>query len=130
MNEYTSIIIACYSCRKRLNFRKEAYEGLLNAGLSKREAMDEIGLKSICCRSFFISPPVMIEFKDDTEIIRDIAESSKVDRGEKKKEYLFLPTTISMPTYNYTESPQRGVEAGISLSSVTEIMKGQTYLAR
>lgn len=47
--------VRCFSCGKPIASAWEPYQKLLSEGKSKKDAMDELGLKRFCCRSVLMS---------------------------------------------------------------------------
>ena len=45
------IPIRCFSCGKPIAHLYEKYKELLAKGMSKKDALDELGVKKYCCRA-------------------------------------------------------------------------------
>lgn len=48
------IPIRCYSCGKPVAHLYEEYLEKVKQGKSKKQALDEVGLKRYCCRALFL----------------------------------------------------------------------------
>lgn len=44
------IPVRCFTCKKVIGNRWELYKKLLAEGMSKKEALDQLGLPMYCCR--------------------------------------------------------------------------------
>jgi len=47
--------VRCFSCGAVIGHLHEDYDKLIKSGKSKKESLDELGIKKYCCRRMFIS---------------------------------------------------------------------------
>lgn len=47
--------VRCFTCGKVIGSKWEEYNKLLEEGVSKKEALDKIGLERFCCRGTIMS---------------------------------------------------------------------------
>lgn len=46
--------VRCFTCNKIIGRYEEKYNNLVDSGLSKKEALDTIGMTRYCCRRVFL----------------------------------------------------------------------------
>jgi len=61
------IPVRCFSCGKPIGQLYEKYKKLIESGKTQKEALDEVGLKRMCCRAQFLGHsdvlPLINKFK-------------------------------------------------------------------
>ena len=61
------IPVRCFSCGKPIGQLYDKYKKLIESGKTQKEALDEIGLKRMCCRAQFLGHsdvlPLVNKFK-------------------------------------------------------------------
>lgn len=55
------IPIRCVSCGKPVGHLWESYQEKIKKGMSKKQAMDELGLERYCCRALFMGHVELID---------------------------------------------------------------------
>ena len=55
------IPIRCVSCGKPVGHLWESYQDKIKKGMSKKQAMDELGLERYCCRALFMGHVDLID---------------------------------------------------------------------
>jgi DNA-directed RNA polymerase I, II, and III subunit RPABC5 len=50
----SSFPVRCFTCNKIIGKYEEKYNELLNSGVSKKIALDSIGMSRYCCRRMFL----------------------------------------------------------------------------
>ena len=55
------IPIRCFSCGKPIAHLWEDFKKRIEEGQSKKEAMDELGVKRYCCRALFVGHVDLID---------------------------------------------------------------------
>ena len=53
--------IRCYSCGKITGNKYKTYQAMIKEGKTKKEALDELGLKRYCCRRILLSHVNLID---------------------------------------------------------------------
>ncbi len=53
---YELFPVRCFSCGKVLGSYQTSYEDLINQGVEVGKAMDQLGIKRICCRTNVMNP--------------------------------------------------------------------------
>ena len=66
------IPIRCYSCGKVIANKWEAYKTHLEKGISKNDALAEVGMKRYCCRIMFMSH---VELTDNVLLYSEIKDT-------------------------------------------------------
>src|SRR5207237_3969259 len=49
--------VRCYTCSKVIGNKEQTYENLLSQGLTPREALDQMNIRTTCCRGNIMNPP-------------------------------------------------------------------------
>ena len=55
------IPVRCFTCAKVIGNKWEAYQKLLSEGVSKEEALTQLGLKRYCCRRMLLTHVDLID---------------------------------------------------------------------
>ncbi|MEA2038001.1 MAG: DNA-directed RNA polymerase subunit N [Nanoarchaeota archaeon] len=55
------IPVRCFSCGKPVGHLWEAFNERVNKGETKKEIMDDLGLKRYCCRALFLGHVDLID---------------------------------------------------------------------
>lgn len=55
------IPIRCHTCGKPIAHLWEDYKEMVEEGMDKKEALDELGLERYCCRSVFLGHVDLID---------------------------------------------------------------------
>lgn len=76
------IPIRCYSCNKILGNKWIPYQEMLAQDMSKKDALDKLGLKRYCCRRILLTH---VDLIDNLLEYCDYSHKQKVD-GEELKE--------------------------------------------
>ena len=53
--------IRCYTCNKVIGGKWNPYQNMLNDGIESKNALDNLGLKRICCRRMILGHVELID---------------------------------------------------------------------
>lgn len=66
------IPIRCFTCGKEISSKWEAYVDAIKTNKSECDALNDLGLKRICCRRMLLSHVDIIEKVLELEVAKDI----------------------------------------------------------
>ncbi|CAD25392.1 DNA-DIRECTED RNA POLYMERASE II 8.2kDa POLYPEPTIDE [Encephalitozoon cuniculi GB-M1] len=70
------IPIRCFTCGKEISSKWEPYQELLKIDKGKAEALDELGMRRICCRRMFLGHVDIVDKLLKFDIVKDFTQRS------------------------------------------------------
>ncbi|ADM11632.1 DNA-directed RNA polymerase II subunit N [Encephalitozoon intestinalis ATCC 50506] len=70
------IPIRCFTCGKEISSKWEPYLELLRTSGREAEALDELGMKRICCRRMFLGHVDIVDKLLKFDIVKDFTQKS------------------------------------------------------
>ncbi|AFM98399.1 putative DNA-directed RNA polymerase [Encephalitozoon hellem] len=70
------IPIRCFTCGKEISSKWEPYLELLKTDKREAEALDELGMKRICCRRMFLGHVDIVDKLLKFDIVKDFTQKS------------------------------------------------------
>lgn len=113
MNGYEEWHVRCPSCLEIVRGKVETFINLLDAGLSKAEALDNMGITMLCTRKEFITPYFIYHNMENVNVI-DGYEDSYTASGpstQSKVEYYTVPSTSCSSASAISQSANRPIVA-------------------
>jgi|688.fasta_scaffold647345_2 DNA-directed RNA polymerase subunit N len=105
--------IRCITCGTLLGTKETQYIQLIGSGVSPGDAMTDLGIERVCCRTTMLSPPKMVAAHGEHYLL----QKSKEDGSEEKKGLQVLNKLKSFADQYRTLSSRK-----ISGSSQTQLV--------
>lgn len=70
------IPIRCFTCGKEISSKWEPYLELLKTDKKEAEALDELGMRRICCRRMFLGHVDIVDKLLKFDVVKDFSQKS------------------------------------------------------
>lgn len=115
MDAYREYPIRCRTCNEQIAAYADTYEGLLSAGLTIEDALNELGIMDYCSRNAFMNPTIVKFNMENREVIEGIKSIDAATEADLAVTIQGIPVfTACMTEITPTTAPQ------VPVATVTE----------
>lgn len=82
--------VACFSCGKRIGAYEDKFNRLVESGLTRGEALDQLGITRVCCRTNMLSPAVLplgagVKLREEQKAVKISAPAQAIKETPRRE---------------------------------------------